>query len=122
MKFISTKRSAGIQFAAFNYRSSSIQIICVQFRSSALPITRSQRSRAISRFPYVSPFLERHVYQQLVSFDLDYIAEGTFTAAGEIQTDTAAANVQIANAQLIQERRQRRIDDIQLFARRARAD
>ena len=69
-----------------------------------------------------SSFLKRHVYQKLVTFYIDYIAEGAITATGEVEADAAVADPQVTHVEMVEEPRQHGIDDVQLFARSARAD
>src|SRR5262252_3914057 len=69
-----------------------------------------------------SLLLERHIHQQLVALDVDDVAECALAATGKVEIDPAVPDAQVADAQLIEERRQRGVNDIQLFAGRAGAD
>ena len=66
----------------------------------AFGISKKQisRSRAISRSPDFSPFLKRYIHQQLIAFNVDDVAEGALTAAGEIEPHADAAHTHVANA------------------------
>src|SRR5215472_5798590 len=65
---------------------------------------------------------KRHVYGQLVAFDVHHIAEGTVATAREIKTDAAVADAQVADIQVVKPLRQLRVDDVQLFSWRAGAN
>ena len=57
--------------------------------------------------------LERHVHQELVAFDINDVAESSLAAASEVQSYTAASHAHVANAQMVQKFRQRRIHNVQ---------
>src|SRR5882724_528769 len=59
------------------------------------------------------PLLERDVHQQLVAFNVDNVAEGPLAPAREVEPDAAAPDAHVANAQMFQKFRQRRVYDVQ---------
>src|SRR5882724_2499139 len=61
------------------------------------------------------PLLERDVHQQLVAFNVDNVAEGPLAPACEVEPDAAATDAHVANAQMFQKFRQRRVHDVQFF-------
>src|SRR6478735_9132983 len=69
-----------------------------------------------------SPLLERHIHQQLVAFNVDDVTERPFSATCEVKSHAAATDAHVANAQMVQKFRQRRIHDVQLFPMRAGTD
>ena len=60
-------------------------------------------------------FFERDIHQHLVAFNVDHVAEGPLAAAREVEPDATAAHAHVANAQMLQKFRQRRVHDVQLF-------
>src|ERR1700760_2392167 len=91
-----------------------------EFSITKLPNYPFTKSRVLHRSS--SPLLKRDVHQQLIAFDIDYIAEGSLAAARKIEPHAAATNAHVANRQMLKKFRQRRVHNVQLSSLGAGAD
>src|SRR6185437_5629837 len=61
-------------------------------------------------------FLKGHIYQQLVAFNIHYVAESAVAASSEIKAHAAGADAKVPHTQVIEKFGQSWIHDVEFLA------